>query len=86
MQGMALGTGSAMAHRAVDAVLGSRHPEPQAATEAADIMVREQLPCADQAKQFSDCMMYTNGDMGSCQKYFEAMQSCRVGGQQMSYQ
>ena len=26
--GMALGTGSALAHRAVDSVLGSRHPEP----------------------------------------------------------
>lgn len=25
---MALGTGSALAHRAVDSVLGSRHPEP----------------------------------------------------------
>ena len=28
MAGMALGTGSALAHRAVDSVLGSRHPEP----------------------------------------------------------
>ena len=26
--GMALGTGSALAHRAVDSVLGSQHPEP----------------------------------------------------------
>jgi hypothetical protein len=36
-QGMALGTGSALAHRAVDSVLGSRHPEPQAAAEAARV-------------------------------------------------
>lgn len=36
-QGMALGTGSALAHRAVDSVLGSRHPEPQAATQAAQV-------------------------------------------------
>jgi hypothetical protein len=36
-QGMALGTGSALAHRAVDSVLGSRHPEPAAATEAAQV-------------------------------------------------
>ena len=37
MAGMALGTGSALAHRAVDSVLGSRHPEPaqaQARTRA----------------------------------------------------
>lgn len=36
-QGMALGTGSALAHRAVDSVLGSRHPEPAAATQAAQV-------------------------------------------------
>ena len=34
--GMALGTGSALAHRAVDSVLGSRHPEP-AQAQACDV-------------------------------------------------
>ena len=91
MQGMALGTGSAIAHRAVDAVLGSRHIEPAQAQEAAETIVQEQQPCSDQAKRFSDCMLYTEGNMGQCQGYFEAMQQCRLGGggggqQQMSYQ
>lgn len=76
-QGMALGTGSALAHRAVDSVLGSRHPEPQAATQAAQEIVREQQPCADQAKAFADCMGWSNGDMGACQDYFDKMQACR---------
>ncbi|KAL4421123.1 hypothetical protein ABPG77_001518 [Micractinium sp. CCAP 211/92] len=76
-QGMALGTGSALAHRAVDSVLGSRHPEPQAATQAAQEIAREQLPCADQAKAFADCMGWSNGDMGACQDYFDKMQACR---------
>lgn len=81
-QGMALGTGSALAHRAVDSVLGSRHPEPVAATEAAQEIVREQQPCADQAKAFADCMGWANGDMGACQEYFDRMQSCRRAMQQ----
>ncbi|KAI7842545.1 hypothetical protein COHA_003782 [Chlorella ohadii] len=83
-QGMALGTGSALAHRAVDSVLGSRHPEPAAATQAAQQLVQEQAPCADQAKAFADCMAWSEGDMGACQEYFERMQSCRraVAGQQ----
>jgi hypothetical protein len=77
-QGMALGTGSALAHRAVDSVLGSRHPEPAAATEAAQEIVREQQPCAEQAKAFADCMSYQNGDMGLCDQYFQQMQACRM--------
>lgn len=36
-QGMALGTGSALAHRAIDSVMGSRHPEPAEATQAAEV-------------------------------------------------
>ncbi|PSC69207.1 Cox19-like CHCH family [Micractinium conductrix] len=77
-QGMALGTGSALAHRAVDSVLGSRHPEPAAATQAAQEIVNEQQPCAGQAKAFADCMGWSNGDMGACQDYFDAMQQCRL--------
>lgn len=45
---MALGTGSALAHRAVDAVLGSRHPEPAQATAAAQELVRDNAPCSEQ--------------------------------------
>ena len=85
MQGMALGTGSAMAHRAVDAVMGSRHPEPQEAQAAAQTIVQENLPCTEQAKAFSDCMSFANErgyDMGACQHYFESMQQCRLSLQQ----
>jgi hypothetical protein len=75
---MALGTGSAMAHRAVDAVMGSRHPEPAEAQQAAQEIVSGNMPCADQAKSFADCMSWANGDMGACQQYFESMQACRL--------
>ena len=39
---MALGTGSALAHRAVDSVLGSRHPEP-AQAQARDVWMLRQV-------------------------------------------
>lgn len=77
-QGMALGTGSALAHRAVDSVLGSRHPEPAQATAAAEELVRDNAPCAEQAKAFADCMSYNNGEMDRCQEYFQNMQQCRL--------
>lgn len=78
MQGMALGTGSAMAHRAVDAVLGSRHPAPAEAQQAAQTIVQDQMPCSEQAKSFSDCMSLSQGDMEACRVFFERMQECRL--------
>jgi hypothetical protein len=41
-------------------------------------IVREQQPCAEQAKAFADCMSYQNGDMGLCDQYFQQMQACRM--------
>lgn len=78
-QGMALGTGSALAHRAVDSMFSSgSNPEPAQAQAAAQQMVREDQPCSAQAKLFSDCMSFQHGDMMACQQYFDAMQQCRV--------
>lgn len=79
MQGMALGTGSALAHRAVDSVFSSGSaPEPAQATAAAQQIVQENQPCQEQAKSFADCMSYNNGNIDSCQQFFEQMQQCRL--------
>ncbi len=78
LTGMALGTGSALAHRAVDSVLGSRHPEPAQATAAAEELVKDNAPCNQQAKVFADCMSDNNGAMEACQYYFDRLQSCRI--------
>ena len=76
--GAAIGTGSALAHRAVDSVLGSRHPEPAQAQQAAEQLAREpDVPCSRQAKTFADCMADNNGEMGSCQYYFDTLRRCR---------
>jgi coiled-coil-helix-coiled-coil-helix domain-containing protein 10 len=76
-QGMALGTGSALAHRAVDSILGSRHPEPAQAAAAAQEIVAQSMPCSDQAKGFSDCMGMSGGDMEACRIFFDRMQASR---------
>lgn len=76
--GMALGTGSALAHRAVDSVLGSRHPDPAEAQQAAEQVAREpDTPCNRQAKTFADCMSDNNGDLEACRYYFDNLQTCR---------
>lgn len=77
--GMALGTGSALAHRAVDSVLGSRHPEPaQAQAAAQQIAATPDEPCANFAKTFADCMSDSNGELEACRYYFDKLQVRRV--------
>ena len=76
--GMALGTGSALAHRAVDSVLGSRHPEPAEAQQAATQLAQSDEPCNRQAKTFADCMSDNSGELESCRYYFDSLQSCRT--------
>ena len=77
--GMALGTGSALAHRAVDSVLGSRNPDPAQAQQAAEQVAREpETPCNRQAKTFADCMSDNNGDLEACRYYFDNLQTCRT--------
>jgi hypothetical protein len=79
-QGMAFGGGSAMAHRAVDAVLGPRYGpvQPMEAHQAAETIVQEGMACGSQAKSFSDCMSLSGGDMEACRVFFERMQECRM--------
>lgn len=81
--GAALGTGSAMAHRAVDAMMGPRGggepaaaapAAPEAYTPAPAAQQSADERCAQQAKAFAECMSRNSGDMGACQFYFEAMQ------------
>ncbi|KAJ9524817.1 hypothetical protein QJQ45_003053 [Haematococcus lacustris] len=83
--GAAMGTGSAIAHRAVDSFMGPRethvvheHAPAAPSPAAAPQMPSVDGPCSERVKQFGDCMSRTGGDMGSCQIYFDAMQQCRA--------
>ena len=82
MQGMAFGTGSAVAHEAVHAGVkamsgGGGEPAPGPGQQA----YAEQGPadaCAHQSKAFLDCMQVENGQMSACQYYFDRMQQCKL--------
>jgi hypothetical protein len=81
--GAALGTGSAMAHRAIDGLMGPRGggggeaaAPAAAAPEAYAAGPSPEERCAQQAKAFAECMSRNSGDMAACQFYFESMQVC----------
>ncbi|GBG81741.1 hypothetical protein CBR_g33919 [Chara braunii] len=83
-QGMAFGTGSVVADRAVDAVIGPRGggaapaaaaPEPLAASSPFGGQTVD--ACANQAKAFQDCLEHNNYDIGKCQFYIDMLTSCR---------
>lgn len=82
-----MGTGSAMAHRAVDSMMGPRtvQHEHVGAPEAAPAQMGAPMgaaggsgPCGEQVKGFTECMTRSNGDMSACQWYFDAMQQCKL--------
>eukprot|EP01024_Parvocaulis_polyphysoides_P001884 TRINITY_DN1054_c0_g5_i1.p3 TRINITY_DN1054_c0_g5~~TRINITY_DN1054_c0_g5_i1.p3 ORF type:complete len:104 (-),score=25.57 TRINITY_DN1054_c0_g5_i1:145-456(-) len=83
--GAALGTGSAMAHHAVDSAMGmfsgngGQQAQAQVAPESQP--VASSNPCEAQAKMFADCMSRSGGDMGACELYFNAMQQCKMSAQ-----
>jgi len=84
-QGMAFGTGSAMAHRAVDAVMGPRTiqhetvvSEAAAAAPAAPMMNADS--CGNHSKAFQDCLNHYGSDISKCQFYLDMLNECRRGG------
>lgn len=83
-QGLAFGTGSAVAHRAVDSIMGPRtvvhehaggppaENSPLAQPVSADA-------CVNQSKAFQDCVTANNSDIGKCQFYIDMLNECRRG-------
>ncbi|XP_072951505.1 uncharacterized protein [Typha angustifolia] len=85
-QGMAFGTGSAMAHRAVDAVLGPRTIQHE--TVAAEAPASSAAPmgsaagtdaCNIHSKAFQDCVNNFGSDISKCQFYLDMLNECRRG-------
>ncbi|XP_031114456.1 coiled-coil-helix-coiled-coil-helix domain-containing protein 10, mitochondrial-like isoform X2 [Ipomoea triloba] len=83
-QGMAFGTGSAVAHRAVDAVMGPRTvqhemvggpaPDAQAPTTNS---VGGSDACGMHTKAFQDCLNSSGNDISKCQFYMDMLSECR---------
>ncbi|XP_024368989.1 uncharacterized protein [Physcomitrium patens] len=85
-QGLAFGTGSAVAHRAVDSVMGPRtvvHEhvggQPDSGGQAPLAQPVSADACANQSKAFQDCVNANNSDIGRCQFYIDMLNECRRG-------
>lgn len=81
--GMAMGTGSAVAHRAVDSLMGPREtrvvhehvgeapaPAPMAPMASGD-------RCGEFVRAFTDCMNRSNNDVNACEFYLNQMKECQ---------
>ncbi|KAG8368587.1 hypothetical protein BUALT_Bualt15G0061000 [Buddleja alternifolia] len=83
-QGMAFGTGSAVAHRAVDAVMGPRTiqhetvaSEAAAAPAPAPTSMGGADACNMHSKAFQDCLNGYGNDISKCQFYMDMLAECR---------
>lgn len=84
-QGMAFGTGSAIAHRAVGAVAGSfggSEGDAEIPAQTSQQMGYEQQPtlasaCADDKQMFYECLQMNKGDQSSCQFLYDALKTCQ---------
>jgi len=97
-QGMAFGTGSAMAHRAVGAVAESMgggggegeqgQPVEQQQQMQHQSSGQEQLQgaCATDKQMFFECLKVNQGDQQSCSFLYSTLQECQRGDSQMSFQ
>ncbi|EEF29615.1 coiled-coil-helix-coiled-coil-helix domain-containing protein 10, mitochondrial [Ricinus communis] len=81
-QGMAFGTGSAVAHRAVDAVMGPRTIQhetvvSEAAAAAPAPAAGGADACSIHSKAFQDCVNSFGSDISKCQFYMDMLSECR---------
>ncbi|GAB2279284.1 hypothetical protein Dimus_013929 [Dionaea muscipula] len=83
-QGLAFGTGSAVAHRAVDSVLGPRtiqHETVGSEATAAPAPMANSTGGADacgfQSKAFQDCLNSYGSDISKCQFYLDMLNECK---------
>ena len=85
-QGMAFGTGSAIAHRAVGAVAnsfgGSDEVENAEPVQQQQSYNDQQPACFNDERAFLQCLQTNNNDIASCQFYFDRLNECKVQTQQ----
>ncbi|KAF0716650.1 Aste57867_2734 [Aphanomyces stellatus] len=84
-EGMAFGTGSAIARHAVGAVVdsfsGSDDTKAQSAAAAAPVAAAQPAAaptaCFNDQKAFMDCLQVNQNDVASCQFYFDQFNMCK---------
>ena len=85
-QGMAFGTGSAIAHRAVGAVagaMGDDGEEHQGGAEQQGVAAQQQQqqqqnPCMEPMMQFNQCVGSNGSDISMCQSLYQSLQECQA--------
>lgn len=91
-EGMAFGTGSAVARHAVNSVVDSfsSDDKQQAAVAAAPVAAPVAAPaltaatlCSNDQKAFMECLNTKSNDISACQFYLDALNQCK---QQSAYQ
>lgn len=87
-QGMAFGTGSAIAHRAVGAAAGAlsggsdeaaapvEYAAPVEQQTAAAPAAGLEGPCAQDKQMFYECLQVNKGDQEACRFLYETLQTC----------
>ncbi|WOK99380.1 hypothetical protein Cni_G08092 [Canna indica] len=83
-QGVAFGTGSAIAHRAVDAVMGPRTIQHETVVSEAPAAASAPMgnavgtdACNIHSKAFQDCINNYGSDISKCQFYLDMLNECR---------
>ncbi|CAJ1936153.1 unnamed protein product [Sphenostylis stenocarpa] len=78
-QGMAFGTGSAVAHRAVDSIMGPRtiQHETVVTEAAAPANTFGGDACNVHTKAFQECINSYGNDISKCQFYMDMLAECR---------
>lgn len=91
-QGMAFGTGSAIAHRAVGAVAGSiggdgSEQAPEYAQGAIEPQQQQMIQgaCAQDKTMFYECLQHNKGDQQACHFLYEQLQQCQQSQNQMQF-
>jgi hypothetical protein len=84
MQGMAFGTGSAIANRAVDSVMGPRTMQVEHVGQDGEPMSRGSNSqssggqCGDEMGSFNQCMKDQGNDVNACKMYFDLLSQCQT--------
>mmetsp|Transcript_22294 Transcript_22294/g.62173 ORF Transcript_22294/g.62173 Transcript_22294/m.62173 type:complete len:116 (+) Transcript_22294:148-495(+) len=86
-QGMAFGTGSAIAHRAVGAAAGAltgggeepASQQPMEVTGGQPQAQQQQIQgaCAQDKQMFFDCLQHNRGDQQACSFLYDTLQTCQ---------
>jgi len=96
MQGMAFGTGSAVAHRAVDAVAGPRTihvdhgqqgeaaPAQQGWAGSSQNAAPDANACNDDLMNFQSCLRDNNNNMSQCKFFLDVLNTCQTNADENS--